>query len=164
LLSDIFNDDANLSTHHLLNDLKGKSAPAAPRKGRLSLWIIIGYFAFYSMALKVFQFAMQRVGFEVIGIVPVPLPAFSPVPLAHACRITAGLLAIFQPRVWRKPTLADTTWPFPQGGAPLHHRSPSSIDRRNFIPISQDQELLRTIRFGKIEENKGKESIKGDWR
>jgi hypothetical protein len=58
------------------------------------------------------QFLLKIVGFEILGVLFVPLCAFPPVPLPFALRICAGHLAIFQPGIGHKPPSANPAGSF----------------------------------------------------
>jgi hypothetical protein len=101
-LTQVLDDDQLGRADELLDITKGQSGlqPASRRAGLL-------------------KFFIQIIVLEIIDIVAVPLLTLSTVPFPLTCRITAGLLPIFQSWMGYEPAFAYPARTF-AGGASAH--------------------------------------------
>jgi len=74
---------------------------------------------------------LQIVGFEVIGVVFVPLGTLPSVPFLFARSVSTGLLAIFESWMRRKPAATDPAWAFLPSPVLLHGSVPLIPLREN---------------------------------
>jgi hypothetical protein len=116
-LTQVLDDDQLGCADELLNITKGQSRlqPASRCAGLLKLFI-------------------QIIVLEVIGIVVIPLLAFSTVPLPLTLGSTTGLLPIFQSWMGYEPAFAYPARTF-AGGAPAHRFSPIREFKKTILGI-----------------------------